>query len=86
MRLHQDALMRTTIDLPDDLHRILLSLGNHSKRTMSETATELLRRALFVEPNPSTTRPFTIDKKTGLPLVHGRRTITADDVKAIDDE
>ena len=34
MRMYHDANMRTTIDLPEDLHRIATSLARHTRRSM----------------------------------------------------
>ncbi len=86
MLSHHDAVMRTTIDLPEDLHRIAQSLARHSGRSLSQTVVELLRRALdqrVAEPD----RPvYRIDTLTGLPVVSSPRPVTEDDVKALEDE
>lgn len=83
-----DAAMRTTIDLPEDLHRIVSSLATHGRRSLSATATELIRRGLAAEaagPATATRRPA-FDPLTGLPTVHLPRTVTPEDVHALDDE
>jgi Arc/MetJ family transcription regulator len=41
-----DAIVRTTIDLPDDLHRQAMSIARDTSRTLSETVADLMRRAL----------------------------------------
>ena len=38
--------MRTTVDLPDDLHRIATSLARHNKRSLGQVVAELMRRGL----------------------------------------
>jgi hypothetical protein len=80
--------MRTTIDLPDDLHRIVSSLALHSRRSMSITAAELIRRGLAA-PEAGRKRPparQSLDPKTGLPIVRLPRTVTSEDVQALDDD
>lgn len=74
--------MRTTIDLPEDLHHLLSSLARRGRCSLSATATELIRRGLAAEePAPGTQRPA-VDALTGLPVVHLRRSVTPEDVKA----
>jgi hypothetical protein len=80
--------MRTTIDLPEDLHQIALSIARETGRSLSQTVAELLRRGLeqtrgVAEPGRP---PYVIDAETGLPTVRSRRTITPEDVRALDDE
>lgn len=48
--------MRTTIDLPEDLHGILSSLAAHSRSSLSHTAADLIRRGL-VQPARSASPP-----------------------------
>ncbi len=74
--------MRTTIDLPEDLHRRVRAIARDTSRTFSETAAELMRRGLKQE------RPITvtISDRTGLPVVHVGTVITTEDVRALDDE
>ena len=38
--------MRTTVDLPEDLHRIVTSLATHTRRSLSQTAADLMRLGL----------------------------------------
>jgi hypothetical protein len=75
--------VRTTIDLPDDLHRIAMSLARDTGQTLSQAVSTLLRRALE--------RPELIecyaDPDTGFPVVRiGGAPITVEDVRALDDE
>ena len=74
--------MRTTIDLPDDLHRIARSIARDEGRTLSETIAVLLRRAL------GGTGPVVHarDGRTGLPTIRLGRPVTTEDVRALDDE
>lgn len=75
--------MRTTIDLPDDLHRQASSIAHDTSRTLSETVADLMRRGLGQE-NASTT--VARSSTTGLPVVRLGTVITTEDVRALDDD
>lgn len=79
--------MRTTVDLPEDLHRIVTSLATHTRRSLSQTAADLMRRGLAA---PARTKAavsaMSLDAKTGLPVLRGSRAITPEDVKALEDD
>lgn len=76
--------MRTTIDLPEDLHRIAKSIARDTGKTLSETVAELLRRGLGS--GETTVRRYT-SPRTGLPNIHlGTGPITIEDVRSLDDE
>lgn len=74
--------MRTTIDLPEDLHAQALSIARDTSRTLSETVADLMRRGLgqgggvTVQRNPT----------TGLPLVRLGHVITTEDIRALEDD
>jgi outer membrane lipopolysaccharide assembly protein LptE/RlpB len=74
--------MRTTIDLPDDLHRILLSVARDEGRTLNQVVAQLLRRTL----TPGGSPVFDTDRRTGLPVIRIGRVITSDDVRSVEDE
>ncbi|MEO7852507.1 MAG: hypothetical protein ABIR94_09695 [Rubrivivax sp.] len=80
--------MRTTVDLPEDLHRIVTSLAMHTRRSLSVTAAELIRRGLVsTAPGEAGRRAaVTISAKTGLPVIRLPRTVTPEDVKALEDD
>jgi hypothetical protein len=82
MQLHYDAGVRTTIDLPPDLHQLTTSLARSNRQTLSETIATILRRALLSDGEPD----VSLDAGTGLPVVHLGRPITDDDVAAIEDD
>lgn len=81
--------MRTTIDLPEDLHRILTSVARHTGRSLGQTVAELVRRGLEA---PATTgvrdtaAVYHVHAVTGLPVVTSRQPLTEDDVRALDDD
>jgi len=74
--------MRTTVDLPEDLHAQAVAISRDTHRTLSETVAYLMRRGLGqgqatnVETSP----------RTGLPVVHLGRTIITEDVRALEDD
>ena len=78
--------MRTTIDLPEALHRIALAIARDTGKTLSQTIAELAERGLSQGVSDGPAPPYRVDAATGLPLVRSRRIITADDVAALDDE
>jgi hypothetical protein len=83
--------MRTTIDLPDDLHRIISSLAMHRRRSMNVTAAELIRRGLTAMEMQSPSgrdaaRKLALDPLTGLPAARLTRTVTPEGIQALDDE
>jgi Arc/MetJ family transcription regulator len=74
--------MRTTIDLPDDLHRQAVSIARDTSRTLSETVADLMRRGLGQRQVADVSR----SPRTGLPVVHLGVVITTQDVRALEDE
>jgi hypothetical protein len=87
MQVHHDASMRTTVDLPEDLHRIVTSLATHTRRSLSQTAADLMRKGLAAPSRSSgTSSAVRMNTKTGLPVLHGSRAITPEDVKALEDD
>jgi len=72
--------MRTTIDLPADIHALARQLAHDGKRSISEVVTELIRLGLQggQAEVPSTA--------AGLPQVTVGRSVTSEDVRSLDDE
>lgn len=75
--------MRTTIDLPEDLHARALSIARDTSRTLSETVADLMRRGLGQRTGEAI---ITRSERTGLPLVDLGTVITSDDVRTLDDD
>lgn len=75
--------MRTTIDLPPDLHRAALLIARDRRQTLSRTVSDLLRLALAGNFRGSVVE---MDQETGLPLVRLGRRVTADDVLSAQDD
>jgi hypothetical protein len=78
-----DAVMRTTIDLPDDVHRAAVLVARDRQQTLSRTVADLLRSALTAGPRDI---PLETDAETGLPLVRVGRRVTGADVVAAQDD
>lgn len=76
-------MMRTTVDLPADLHRAASSLARDNGRTLSQTVSDLLRRALH---GTTGDQHVSIDEETGLLLVNLGHPLTTDMVRAAADE
>ncbi len=74
--------MRTTIDLPDDLHRRAQSIARDTSRSLSTTVGDLIRRGLGETQSMKISR----SELTGLPVVHLGSTITSEDVRALEDD
>ena len=75
--------MRTTIDLPDDLHQAAMLIARDRRQTLSRTVASLLRTALAGEKHCTT---IEIDPDSGLPTLRVGRRITAEDVAAVDED
>ena len=80
--------MRTTVDLPPDLHSVMHSLAVSQRRSLSKVAVELMRRGLEAQSAGLVGGPAapTVSPDTGLPLVRFPRMVSSEDVRALDDE
>lgn len=74
--------MRTTIDLPEDLHQQAHAIARDTRRTFSETVADLMRRGLAA----GSTITLATDARTGLPLVSVGTVVTSEDVRLLEDE
>ncbi len=74
--------MRTTVDLPDDVHRRAVALARDSGRSLSATLAALVEEALTTDPAGG----IEVDEATGLPLVRHGRIVTSSDVADALDE
>lgn len=88
MQPHHDAAMRTTVDIPEDLHHIALGLSRDTGRSLSQTVVFLMRRGLatsdrVTEPPPPA---YAVDPSTGLPFVRSSRPVTSEDVRSLEDD
>lgn len=74
--------MRTTIDLPEDLHKQALAIARDTHRTLSATVADLVRRGL----GAGGTAAISADPRTGLPVVSVGTVVTSEDVRSLEDE
>ncbi|MEX1023336.1 MAG: antitoxin [Dehalococcoidia bacterium] len=74
--------MRTTVDLPEDIHRKASAIARDTSRTLSETVADLLRQAIERPANAEITR----SKVTGLPVLSIGRVVTSEDVRRLEEE
>jgi predicted transcriptional regulator len=74
--------MRTTVDLPEDLHRLASAIARDSGSSLSETLTRLLRAALTA---PGPVR-VSASPRTGLQVASVGRVVTSEDVRSLEDE
>jgi hypothetical protein len=74
--------MRTTIDLPEDLHKQAQAIARDTRRTLSETVADLVRRGL----GSGSSTAFSTDPRTGLPVVSVGTIVTSEDVRSLEDD
>lgn len=73
--------MRTTVDIPDDLHRRVRAIARDTHRTFSDTVADLMRRGLRSDSAAAPSR----SPVTGLPVVTLGSVVTTEDVRSLDD-
>jgi hypothetical protein len=74
--------VRTTIDIPDDLHSQAVAIARDTHQTLSQAVVLLMRRGLGSgQPGEVAT-----SGRTGLPVVHLGKTITSEDVRRLEDD
>lgn len=76
--------MRITVNLDDDLYAIAKGEAHLRDVSISAAVNLLLRRALEpgIEPIPAAM----VTDASGWPVVRGKKVVTSEDVKALDDE
>ena len=74
--------MRTTVDLPEDLHRQVCAIARDTRRSFSNTVADLMRRGL----SPDIPAAASPSPRTGLPVLTLGTVLTTEDVRALDDE
>jgi predicted transcriptional regulator len=77
-----DVIVRTTVDLPDDLHKQVQAIARDTHRTLSQTIADLMRRGLGYGKTVEVSRSL----KTGLPVVSLGTVVTSEDVRSLEDE
>ena len=75
--------MRTTVDIPDDLHAQAVAIARDSHQSLSKTVATLIRRGLISSGSPG---EVALSTRTGLPIVRLGRTISTEDVRRLEDD
>lgn len=78
---HYDAVMRTTLDLPDDVHALVRELAHQQGKSMGQVVAELIMAA-----RPPADRSVATTGARGFPVVSVGHPVTIDDVASLDDE
>lgn len=73
--------MRTTVDLPADVHAVAQAIARDQRRSLSAVLADLVRKGLAAPPAAGTG-----GSRAGFPLLDLPRTVTTEDVLAVDDE
>ena len=74
--------MRTTIDLPDDLHAQAAAIARDTHQSLSQAVAGLIRRGM----NTGGAGEIERSPRTGLPVARLGRTITSEDVRRLEDD
>jgi predicted transcriptional regulator len=74
--------MRTTLNLPDDLHAQVTAIARNTHQSLSQTVAGLIRRGL----GSGTPGEIARSSRTGLPVAHLGRTITSEDVRRLEED
>ncbi len=74
--------MRTTIDIPDELHKQAQAIARDTHRTLSETVVDLMKRGL----GSGAATHLSTDSRTGLPVVSLGKIVTSEDVRSLEDD
>lgn len=74
--------MRTTVDLPQDLHRMATAIARDTGRSLSETVVELVRRGLAVGERGR----ISTSAVTGLPVIDLGQVVTSEEVRSLEDD
>jgi hypothetical protein len=75
-------MMRTTIDIPDDLLEAAKSVSRDRHQSLGQTVADLMRRGMQAQGSDE----LSVSPVTGLTVVDLGRPITSEDVRALDDE
>ena len=77
--------MRTTLDISEREHALFTTLAREKRTSFSKLVVELALRGLKTAGVADAPAGYRTDPETGLPLFRSGRTISGDDVKALED-
>ena len=80
--------MRTTVDLPDDVHTIVVNIARDAKRSLSATIADIVERVVKgVDDGDAPVGEITYHPVTGFPQMRlGNGVVTSEDVRSLEDE
>lgn len=74
--------MRTTVDLPDDVHELVRNLAHDRRQTFSQALTDLVRRSMSEAAEPV----LRVNQISGLRTVRLGTPTTTEDVRSLENE
>ena len=81
MRLCYDAIMRTTLDIPDEAYHVAKAIARDRDQSLGRVVGELILRSVQGAPGASIQM-----SDYGFPTFRCTRPVTSEDVNALDDE
>ena len=81
MRLCDDAVVRTTLDIPDESYYIAKAIARERNLNLGQVVGDLILRAAHGAKGAAIQM-----SDYGFPTFHCTRTVTSEDVKALEDE
>ena len=81
MLLCDDAIVRTTLDIPDEPYCIAKAIARDQNRSLGQVVGELILQAAHSGKGASIQM-----SDYGFPIFHCTRPVTSEDVKALEDE
>lgn len=76
--------MRTTVDLPADLHQQALAIARDTATTLSDVVAKLMRKGLTQSNSPESA--IERSDRTGLPVISVGHLVTTEDVRSLEDD
>ncbi|MGH8894741.1 MAG: antitoxin [Actinomycetes bacterium] len=76
--------MRTTVDLPPDLHEIARNIARDERRSLSSVIADLVRRGLGADTRQGD--PAELPTRNGFPQMDFGRVVTTEDVRRAQDD
>lgn len=73
--------MRTTIELPDDLHDLARQIAHDRREPISKVVADLMRRGI-----ESPKEVKLVEVRRGVPIVSVGHPVTAEDVASLEDD
>lgn len=78
--------MRTTLNINDKTYKVVRSLANANRQSVSRTVDQLLATALNSAPESDSARKNGSDPLTGFPVFRSKHTVTDEDINNLINE